>query len=91
MRGTRRFRYADLSTYKQDVQELPSASGGGFARDRDHVIGLGIQRAGLGAGLGFHGFFEHELRGAFFLIVPEFGEGASTAVATQGRRHQQVL
>jgi ketosteroid isomerase-like protein len=31
------------------------------------------------------------LREAEKLIVPEFGEGASTAVATQGRRHQQVL
>src|SRR5262249_19150214 len=52
-----------LSTNKDHIQELRTpaalafASGSGFARDHDHMIGLFIQRAGLGAGLGIHGFF----------------------------------
>jgi hypothetical protein len=56
-----------LATNKNNVQELPTAVGGRFARNQDHTISLFIQRAGLGAGLGFHGFCNHKFRGAFFL------------------------
>src|SRR5262249_34794024 len=63
-------RYGDLSTNKHNVQELrtpATASRSGFARDHDHMISLGIQRAGFGTGFGFHSVFDHEFSGAFFL------------------------
>jgi hypothetical protein len=48
---------ADLSTNEHYVQELATASGSGFARNHNHMIGLGIQRTGFAAGFGFHGVF----------------------------------
>src|SRR5262245_651995 len=80
IRGTRRFRYGDLSTNKHYVQELAFAFGSGFARNHDHPIRLFIQRAGFGAGFGFHGLLDHEFRGAFFL------DDAQRAVAVRAKR-----
>jgi hypothetical protein len=50
------------------------------------MIGLGIQRAGFGTGFGFHGFFEHEFRGALFLDDAQ----RAVAVRIKGLQHVAV-
>jgi len=77
------FRSGDLSPNKHNIQELRTAAAlaiaSGFTRDHDHMIGLGIERAGFGAGLGLDGFFEHEFCGAFFL------DDAQRAIAVRAK------
>ena len=71
----------NLSTNKHNVQDLRAAAlATPFARDHDHMIGLVIQRAGFGAGFGFHGLFHRKFRRAVFLDDAQ----RAVAVRTKG-------